>query len=565
VKVRVPISGTVGKAVFFDPEAGARAEAAVAALAAQISAGIGGSILHSSLRNLQVGDDHPQYTGWQFPETIVGQWNFQTIPRIQGETLAEYIEEVVGGSFFDFLQDTTSVVWTYHDTAGELEANVPPEFVQDVVGLMATDSTSIDFTYNDLAGTLTAATINANPSGLIGMTAVNGTAATPLRSDGRHAIDPAIAPTWTNRHQWNGNGNPEMEIEAWREDGVAHANITATSYNLDGGGTFHGRHARGTRASPTASQAGDITGGIGSRACYAAGSFQTSSPASIHWQVTETQSSTAYGMWLRFLTTPKGVTTRQERGGVTDNGTFWSHDTATYDAKLSDQTQPVADARFVASATSSASNGAAYAAVTYGTGCTPGFRGLFARGTPTSPAVPQVDDFLCFMGGHGYDGTSFTTGTKALIGFKANQTWTGSANGTYVTFETTPNGSTTRAERMRVLDSGFVGIGTTTPQKKFVVSNAGAEGLEISPSDVADTVRFLCYDRIAGAYQAMRMEASLFEWYVEGVEMARFDNTSTAGNTRLMVYDVDNATLERVTVGIADSGGAGFKVLRIPN
>lgn len=45
----------------------------------------------------------------------------------------------------------------------------------------------------------------------------------------------------------------------------------------------------------------------------------------------------------------------------------------------------------------------------------------------------------------------------------------------------------------------------------------------------------------------------------------RTDWSSTAGQTRLLVYDVDNATLERVTVGAADSGGAGFKVLRIPN
>ena len=43
------------------------------------------------------------------------------------------------------------------------------------------------------------------------------------------------------------------------------------------------------------------------------------------------------------------------------------------------------------------------------------------------------------------------------------------------------------------------------------------------------------------------------------------DNSTTAGDTRLLVYDVDNATVERVSVGAADSGGAGFKVLRIPN
>lgn len=50
-----------------------------------------------------------------------------------------------------------------------------------------------------------------------------------------------------------------------------------------------------------------------------------------------------------------------------------------------------------------------------------------------------------------------------------------------------------------------------------------------------------------------------------GVEALRVDGSAVAGNTRLLVYDVDNATLERVTVGAADSGGAGFKLLRIPN
>lgn len=47
--------------------------------------------------------------------------------------------------------------------------------------------------------------------------------------------------------------------------------------------------------------------------------------------------------------------------------------------------------------------------------------------------------------------------------------------------------------------------------------------------------------------------------------VAEFDMDTTAGNTRLLIYDVDNATLERVSVGASDSGGTGFKVLRIPN
>lgn len=48
-------------------------------------------------------------------------------------------------------------------------------------------------------------------------------------------------------------------------------------------------------------------------------------------------------------------------------------------------------------------------------------------------------------------------------------------------------------------------------------------------------------------------------------KVVTLDKPTTATQTALMLWDVDNATLERVTVGAADSGGAGFKVLRIPN
>lgn len=59
--------------------------------------------------------------------------------------------------------------------------------------------------------------------------------------------------------------------------------------------------------------------------------------------------------------------------------------------------------------------------------------------------------------------------------------------------------------------------------------------------------------------------ANDFEIKKGGNDGIKVDSNSTAGNTRFMIYDVDNATLERVTVGVADSGGVGFKVLRIPN
>jgi hypothetical protein len=45
----------------------------------------------------------------------------------------------------------------------------------------------------------------------------------------------------------------------------------------------------------------------------------------------------------------------------------------------------------------------------------------------------------------------------------------------------------------------------------------------------------------------------------------KVDSDSTAGNTRFFLWDVDSGALQRVTVGSANSGGSGFKLLRIPN
>jgi hypothetical protein len=48
-------------------------------------------------------------------------------------------------------------------------------------------------------------------------------------------------------------------------------------------------------------------------------------------------------------------------------------------------------------------------------------------------------------------------------------------------------------------------------------------------------------------------------------KVAAFDKPSASRTTGFMLWDVDNNTLERVTVGDPDSGGSGYKVLRIPN
>lgn len=51
----------------------------------------------------------------------------------------------------------------------------------------------------------------------------------------------------------------------------------------------------------------------------------------------------------------------------------------------------------------------------------------------------------------------------------------------------------------------------------------------------------------------------------DSVWVAQFDHTDTATETAMLLYDVDTDLIQRVTVGANDSGGTGFRLLRIAN
>jgi hypothetical protein len=104
-----------------------------------------------------------------------------------------------------------------------------------------------------------------------------------------------------------------------------------------------------------------------------------------------------------------------------------------------------------------------------------GLNGRAAGGTSTSPSATVLNQTLFNFGGRGYGTTGFSALSRSNIGFVAAETWTDTAQGSYITLITTPIGSTTRAERMRIDGSGNVGIGTT-------VTGAGEGKLNIGSS-----------------------------------------------------------------------------------
>lgn len=244
-------------------------------------------------------------------------------------------------------------------------------------------------------------------------------------------------------------------VEVCSEVPNGQADLSAVTYGYNGGGVLHGKYARGTMANPLPVKKGDIIAGIGGRSLYSNGvanSWQTSSPASMHWVVSEDQTATSFGAYLRFLTTPKGATYRQERVIIADNGALWVHDESLdFDATNDSHTKPLVSLRMNISA---ASIGAAYGATVYGVG-DPGFRGLAADGTPANPQAVTGGRFLAFLGGHGHTGSGWPGGTNGLIGIKSKSNFSNSSMGTTATIETTADGSTQRKVRVSVDDAGI--------------------------------------------------------------------------------------------------------------
>jgi hypothetical protein len=123
--------------------------------------------------------------------------------------------------------------------------------------------------------------------------------------------------------------------------------------------------------------------------------------------------------------------------------------------------------------------------------------------------------------------------------------------------------------KMTINSSGNVGIGTTSPTRKFVVSNGGASGIEIEPNYVSGVNEILSFNRTPGAtaYETMRFNGGDFQFQTSGSEKMRitsaggisFGSTGTAyGTSGQVLTSAGNAspTWTTPTTGTVTGGGS---------
>jgi len=159
----------------------------------------------------------------------------------------------------------------------------------------------------------------------------------------------------------------------------------------------------------------------------------------------------------------------------------------------------------------------------YGSGAGAGFICRRARGTSSMPSNVASDDSLGYWASRGYGTTGFSSATRATIIMKAAENWTDSAQGTYMVIQTTPKGSATAIEHLRINDIGQVIGGkanvasisntytvTTNDNYLFANSSTGAFSINL-PTAVGNYGQYVTIKKVDSTANDITIDPNLSE------------------------------------------------------
>jgi hypothetical protein len=163
-----------------------------------------------------------------------------------------------------------------------------------------------------------------------------------------------------------------------------------------------------------------------------------------------------------------------------------------------------------------------------------------------------------------YDNTAGITGVNAAIRYASGAV----RNDGELTFYTGSSGST--SEAMRIDSTGNVGIGTSNPLNKLVVSEGtGQHGIELSPGT---TSYIQAYDRATADYGDLKIDAQTIAFGTDnGTERMRINALGNVGigtdspSSKLDLYDSSTASDQVIASfignGTTGDNGSGFRVM----
>ena len=182
--------------------------------------------------------------------------------------------------------------------------------------------------------------------------------------------------------------------------------------------------------------------------------------------------------------------------------------------------------------------------------------GRRANGSVGSLTTVVANDNLLVLGGMGYDGTSYSSNTSpAAVSLQAAETWGTTAHGTQIVMLTTPNGSTTRAERIRIDNAGNVGVGTTAPLSKLHVSGIYAGNALAIFNETSGTNDILAASSSGTTRLKLAADGNLSAQKFTDIANSSFFLDPAAAGTSLAIAGVAETVGITNTAGITSTGG----------